>query len=199
MSANGAPIHTLHYQGSYAEYAIVPARFVVPTRPDVPLDVVCGLACGISTGLGAAMTRAAVTAGSSVVVIGAGSVGLATMLGALVRGATTIIAIDRIRAKAEHAVELGFARTSRVRSTTCSTVASRAGSLPSMGDRAASWGPRYCLRVPALVVVVALLVPPAAGRGGRRERGGSSRVRTTSSISARRLSARAVVTSPCSR
>ena len=46
LSQGGTPIHTLHYQGSYAEYAVVPERFVVPVRPTSPLDVVCGLACG---------------------------------------------------------------------------------------------------------------------------------------------------------
>jgi S-(hydroxymethyl)glutathione dehydrogenase/alcohol dehydrogenase len=32
LSQGDTPIHTLHYQGSYAEYAIVPERFVVPVR-----------------------------------------------------------------------------------------------------------------------------------------------------------------------
>ena len=44
-------------------------------RDDAPLDVVCGLACGLATGLGAAMVRAEVVPGSSVVVVGAGGVG----------------------------------------------------------------------------------------------------------------------------
>jgi Zn-dependent alcohol dehydrogenase len=109
LSKDGSPIHTLHYQGSYAEYAIVPARFVVPIRRDAPLDVVCGLACGISTGLGAAMVRADVQPGSSVVVVGSGGVGLSTMMGARLRGATTIIAVDRLQHKVDKAIELGFA------------------------------------------------------------------------------------------
>jgi S-(hydroxymethyl)glutathione dehydrogenase/alcohol dehydrogenase len=109
LSQRGRPIHTLHYQGSYAEYAIVPERFVVPVRRDAPLDVVCGLACGISTGLGAAMVRAEVEPGSSVVVIGSGGVGLATMMGARFRGATTVIAVDRLAHKVEKALTLGFA------------------------------------------------------------------------------------------
>ena len=92
LSKDGHPIHTLHYQGSYAEYAVVPERFVVPIRHDAPLDVVCGLACGASTGLGAAIVRAAVLPGSSVVVVGSGGVGLSTMMGARFRGATTVIA-----------------------------------------------------------------------------------------------------------
>jgi len=109
LSKDGHPIHTLHYQGSYAEYAVVPERFVVPIRHDAPLDVVCGLACGASTGLGAAIVRAGVLPGSSVVVVGSGGVGLSTMMGARFRGATTVIAIDRLRHKVDKALELGVA------------------------------------------------------------------------------------------
>jgi S-(hydroxymethyl)glutathione dehydrogenase / alcohol dehydrogenase len=109
LSQAGRPIHTLHYQGSYAQFAIVPDRFVVPIRRDAPLELVCGLACGISTGLGAAMVRAEVAAGSSVVVVGAGGVGLSTMMGARVRGATTVIAVDVLARKVDKALELGLA------------------------------------------------------------------------------------------
>jgi Zn-dependent alcohol dehydrogenase len=109
LSQAGRPIHTLHYQGSYAQFAIVPDRFVVPIRRDAPLELVCGLACGISTGLGAAMVRADVAAGSSVVVVGAGGVGLSTMMGARVRGATKVIAVDVRARKLDKALELGLA------------------------------------------------------------------------------------------
>jgi Zn-dependent alcohol dehydrogenase len=109
LSQGDRPLHTLHYQGSYAEYAIVPQRFVVPVRRDAPLDVVCGLACGVSTGLGAAIVRAAVAPGSSVVVVGSGGVGLSTMMGARFRGATTVVAVDRLPHKVDRAVALGLA------------------------------------------------------------------------------------------
>jgi Zn-dependent alcohol dehydrogenase len=109
LSQAGRPIHTLHYQGSYAQFAIVPDRFVVPIRRDAPLELVCGLACGISTGLGAAMVRAEVAAGSSVVVVGSGGVGLSTMMGARVRGATMVIAVDVLARKLDKALELGLA------------------------------------------------------------------------------------------
>ena len=109
LSQAGRAIHTLHYQGSYAQFAIVPDRFVVPVRRDAPLELVCGLACGISTGLGAAMVRADVAPGSSVVVVGAGGVGLSTMMGAQVRGAATVIAVDVLARKVDKAVELGLA------------------------------------------------------------------------------------------
>jgi Zn-dependent alcohol dehydrogenase len=109
LSKDGLAIHTLHYQGSYAEYAVVPERFVVPIRSDAPLDVVCGLACGASTGLGAAIVRAEVQPGSSVVVVGSGGVGLATMMGARFRGATTVVAVDVLQHKIDKALELGVA------------------------------------------------------------------------------------------
>ena len=109
LSMGALAVHTLHYQGSYAEYAVVPERFVVPIRRDVPLDVVCGLACGMSTGLGAAIVRAHVQPGSSVVVIGSGGVGLSTMMGATFCGATTVIAVDRLSHKLDKALSLGVA------------------------------------------------------------------------------------------
>jgi Zn-dependent alcohol dehydrogenase len=109
LSQNGRPVHSLHYQASYAEYAVVPERFVVPIRKDAPLDVVCGLGCGISTGLGASLVRAPVRPGSTVVVLGSGGVGLATMMGARLGGATTIVAVDTVGRKAAYAVERGYA------------------------------------------------------------------------------------------
>ncbi len=109
LSKAGVSLHTLHYQGSYAEYAVVPERFVVPIRHDAPLDVVCGLACGVATGLGAAMVRANVQPGSSVVVVGSGGVGLSTMMGAHFSGASTIIAVDLVARKIQKALDLGVA------------------------------------------------------------------------------------------
>ncbi len=41
--------------------------------------------------------------------VGAGGVGLATMMGARFRGATTVVAVDRLAAKVEKALELGLA------------------------------------------------------------------------------------------
>jgi Zn-dependent alcohol dehydrogenase len=109
LAKAGEPIHTLHFQGSFAEYAVVPERFAVKVRKDAPLDKICGFACGVSTGLGAAMVRAGVTPGSSVLVVGAGGVGTSAMMGARVMGATTIIAADIADQKIANAVERGFA------------------------------------------------------------------------------------------
>ena len=67
LSQGGTPIHTLHYQGSYAEFAIVPERFVVPRARPTRHSMWCaGWRADSRTGLGAAMVRAEVTPGSSV-------------------------------------------------------------------------------------------------------------------------------------
>ncbi|QTJ70385.1 alcohol dehydrogenase catalytic domain-containing protein (plasmid) [Rhodococcus sp. ZPP] len=102
-------VHTLFCQGSFAEYAVVPASATVKVRQDAPLDKLAGLGCAWSTGLGAAIVRAEVRPGSSVVVIGAGGVGLAAMMGARAMGATSVIAVDIAARKLDRAKDLGLA------------------------------------------------------------------------------------------
>ncbi len=109
LSKSGEAIHGLSFQASFAEKAIVPERCAVRVRPDAPLDKLAGLACGISTGLGAAMVRDPVEPGSSVVVIGTGGVGLSVLMGAKLRGAARLIAVDVVASKLTKARELGLA------------------------------------------------------------------------------------------
>jgi Zn-dependent alcohol dehydrogenase len=109
LARNGEAIHSLAYQSSFAEAAIVPERAAVRVRKDAPLERLCGLACGVSTGLGAALHRAQVAAGSSALVIGAGGVGLSTLMGARLRGAALRIAVDVVPRKLEKALATGLA------------------------------------------------------------------------------------------
>jgi Zn-dependent alcohol dehydrogenase len=109
LASRGEPIHSLSYQAAFAERAIVPERCAIRVCRDAPLASLVGLACGVSTGLGAALRRAPVEPGSSVLVIGAGGVGLATLMGARLRGAGALIAADVVPAKLERARALGLA------------------------------------------------------------------------------------------
>ena len=59
------------------------------------------------TGFGAVVDRADVSAGSSVLVVGTGGVGLNCVQGAALRGATPIIAADVFPSKRETAMQLG--------------------------------------------------------------------------------------------
>jgi NDMA-dependent alcohol dehydrogenase len=96
---------------AFAEYTIVDQSQVVQVPADLPLDRAALLACGVITGLGAVVNTARVRPGQSVVVIGAGGVGLNAIQGAVLCGAHPIIAIDRLDTKLEAAKTFGATHT----------------------------------------------------------------------------------------
>ncbi|WP_214322391.1 alcohol dehydrogenase catalytic domain-containing protein [Nonomuraea sediminis] len=93
--------------GSFAEYAVVRESTCVKIAKDAPFDAMCLLACGVITGVGAVMNVARVTPGSSVLVVGCGGVGLNVIQGAVLAGATTIIAADVAEQKLKLAERFG--------------------------------------------------------------------------------------------
>ena len=68
---------------------------MIPVPDDIDTADAALLGCAVTTGVGAVTKTAAVTAGSSVLVIGLGGVGLSVLQGARLAGATTVIAVDR--------------------------------------------------------------------------------------------------------
>jgi S-(hydroxymethyl)glutathione dehydrogenase/alcohol dehydrogenase len=72
----------------------MPEIALAKVSPEAPHASAALFACGLSTGLGAAMYRAKVTEGSTVVVFGLGMVGLGAVVGARLQGAERIIAVD---------------------------------------------------------------------------------------------------------
>lgn len=95
--------------GTFAEFAVVPADFahVLPDSVDEESGAfVEPLAVGIQ-----ACTRSGLTAASTVVVIGAGPIGLVTMLVARAFGAAKVIVIDGLAARLALAAELGATAT----------------------------------------------------------------------------------------
>ncbi|MCP5076384.1 MAG: Zn-dependent alcohol dehydrogenase [Rhodobacteraceae bacterium] len=93
--------------GAFAEAVVVDQSQVVKIPEDIQKDVARLLACGVITGLGAVTNTAGVRAGESVVVVGAGGVGLNAIQGAKLCGAATIIALDLEDEKLQGAVEFG--------------------------------------------------------------------------------------------
>jgi S-(hydroxymethyl)glutathione dehydrogenase/alcohol dehydrogenase len=79
----------------FADHAVVAEAGAIPVPRDVPFDVLATLGCAVVTGVGAVMNAAQVPSRSSVVVIGAGGVGLNVVQGAALAGSERIIAIDR--------------------------------------------------------------------------------------------------------
>jgi S-(hydroxymethyl)glutathione dehydrogenase/alcohol dehydrogenase len=73
---------------------VLDQRAVVPVRTDLPAAQLSLLGCAVMTGVGSALNIARVGAGDSVLVIGAGGIGLAAVQGARAQGAVPIVALD---------------------------------------------------------------------------------------------------------
>lgn len=93
--------------GTFAEEAVVDISQVVVLPPDIPMTSAALLGCGVITGVGAVTNTARIEAGSHVVVIGCGGVGLNVLQGAAIAGAGSIIAIDLAPDKLAAAAEFG--------------------------------------------------------------------------------------------
>jgi Zn-dependent alcohol dehydrogenase len=106
-TADGRPIHQGIRTGAFAERVTVDASQVVPIPHDVSLEAASLLACGVVTGVGAVRNTAKVEPGSSVVVYGAGGVGLNVVQGAVLAGAELVVAVDVLDTKLEGARQFG--------------------------------------------------------------------------------------------
>ena len=93
--------------GTFAEETIVPGIAAIKIDDDLPLDVAALVGCGVTTGVGAALNTAGITPGSSVLVIGAGGVGVAAIQGARIAGAAVIVAVDLHEGKLDRAKAFG--------------------------------------------------------------------------------------------
>ena len=98
-------------QSSFADFALANERNVVKVREDIPLEVLAPMGCGVMTGAGAVINALQPRPGASIAVFGVGSVGMSAVLGAVVCGCTTIIAVDINPARLETAKELGATHT----------------------------------------------------------------------------------------
>ena len=110
----GRTLERSFHLGTFGKYTVVRAEAVTPLPADLAVDLACILGCAVMTGVGSAINVAAVAPGASVAVLGCGGVGLNVIQGARIAGARTIIAIDRVARRLEHAVGLGATHTWQV-------------------------------------------------------------------------------------
>ncbi|MGI8479772.1 MAG: zinc-binding dehydrogenase [Gaiellaceae bacterium] len=106
-TAGGEPVQQAMHTGAFAEEVVVHESQLAVVPPSVRFDVASLLACGVVTGYGAVVNRAAVSAGSSVVVIGTGGVGLSSVQAAALRDARPVVAVDISEPKLEVARRFG--------------------------------------------------------------------------------------------
>jgi aryl-alcohol dehydrogenase len=112
LSRGGEPIHSHFFgQSCFATAAVASERNVVKLPDDVPFELVAPFGCGVQTGAGAILNALRPAAGSSVVVFGTGTVGLAAVMAARIIGATTIVGVDLRPSRLELARELGATHT----------------------------------------------------------------------------------------
>jgi S-(hydroxymethyl)glutathione dehydrogenase / alcohol dehydrogenase len=122
LSLNGKPLYHYSALACFAEYCVVPEQCCVKMPADLNPEMAAVIGCAVATGVGSVLNTAKVRAGSSVAVVGAGGVGLSTIMGASLAGASPIIAIDPLESRRQAALDLGadlaFADTSSVREAT---------------------------------------------------------------------------------
>lgn len=109
--ADGTPIN--HHLGvsAFADHAVVSRDSLVKVDASLPFHHAALFGCAVLTGVGAAINSANIKAGQTVAVVGLGGVGLNSVLGALVAGASEVIAIDLDDSKLALAKELGASHT----------------------------------------------------------------------------------------
>jgi S-(hydroxymethyl)glutathione dehydrogenase / alcohol dehydrogenase len=111
LRRDGQDIFQMARIGTFAERVVCPAEMLVPIRKDMPWPQAAVMGCCVPTGVGAVTRAAKVEAGSSVLVIGCGGVGLNVVQGAKLAGAGLIIACDLLDRKLEFAKEFGATHT----------------------------------------------------------------------------------------
>ena len=109
--AQGKPLNIFSACGVMAEYATLHVDNVVKIAPGMPLPQAALISCGVMTGVGAVFNTAKVEAGASVLVIGAGGVGLNVIQGCAIAGAGIIIAVDMAENKLQLAQQFGATHT----------------------------------------------------------------------------------------
>ena len=107
FTVGGEPAFGFAGTGTFVEEMVVPEQGVVKIPNDVPYEIGALIGCGVTTGVGAALNTAKVKPGLTVVVFGAGGVGISAIQGSRIAGAAEIVAVDTIPAKLEDAKRFG--------------------------------------------------------------------------------------------
>lgn len=106
--SSDAPLHAAFFQqSSFATHAIVPDHCLVALPHDVPAEVGASITCGVMTGTGAILNVLGVKAGETVLIVGAGAVGLGAVMAARRADAGAILVADVRDSRLELARELG--------------------------------------------------------------------------------------------
>jgi S-(hydroxymethyl)glutathione dehydrogenase / alcohol dehydrogenase len=107
LSRGGELVYRGLGMGGWAEYVVLPQDGVVKVDDEVDLAEACVIGCAVQTGVGAVLQTARVEEGATVLVLGAGGIGIAVVQGARLAGASVIVAVDPVAQRREAALRFG--------------------------------------------------------------------------------------------
>jgi len=108
---NGDPVSTLFSLGTFMEHIVVAEGAVTPIPDGIDLALAAPIGCGIVTGSGAVLNTMKPQINSSIVIFGAGTVGLSATMAAKLKNAKYIIVVDVYNQRLELAKEFGATHT----------------------------------------------------------------------------------------
>jgi S-(hydroxymethyl)glutathione dehydrogenase / alcohol dehydrogenase len=107
LSRGGETVFRGLGMGGWAEYVVLPHEGVVKVDDDTDLAEACVIGCAVQTGVGAVLETARVEEGATVLVLGAGGIGVAVMQGARLAGASVVVVADPVAERREAALRFG--------------------------------------------------------------------------------------------
>jgi S-(hydroxymethyl)glutathione dehydrogenase / alcohol dehydrogenase len=132
LSRHGVGLFQGFGLGGFAERALVHENQLALLPKDMPFAQAALFGCGVVTGAGAVLNTADVRAGDTVVIFGAGGVGLNAISGARIAGASRIVVVD-IHPKRLQAAQR-FGATDIINSAEAQPVEAVRGLLPRGAD-----------------------------------------------------------------
>jgi len=98
--------------GTFAEYAVLAEESVIKIDESIPFEAASLVSCGVTTGWGSGTVGVGTQPGDTVVIVGAGGVGINAVQGARAAGANSVIAVDPVEFKRDTAKFFGATDTS---------------------------------------------------------------------------------------
>lgn len=109
--SGGDPVNQMLNLSSLSEQMLIHENACVSIDKDMPFDRAAVIGCAVTTGAGTIFNACKVTPGETVLVVGCGGVGLATINAARIAGAGKVIAADPLPEKRALAETLGATHT----------------------------------------------------------------------------------------
>lgn len=106
-TSGGATLAQAFGVGGFAETAVVRAASLVRLPDDISLTSAAVVGCALACGAGAALNVAGVRPGSTVVVFGAGAVGLSVVIASQLAGAEQVLVVEPNEGRRRAALALG--------------------------------------------------------------------------------------------